>query len=240
MLHARTVWLILVALTLDGFGLSAAPAIAQTTYPLKISRNDVRAQDRSTPKADFNGHIIRCLFSANYDTSSISSFIRPNIAQSFPSWESTDAPYSLNHISGLVYGEADFANGTMRLTSDPTTLNGSEGLPLGYIVLEGSGSDKLFATNSGSSTFDFVNGKASAMGTFTIIGGDGRFSGATGELAWQEELTLPPITGGTATGTATVNGFFVVSTRTKNQLRYAGQHELDGSRCSKVSTSTKP
>ena len=162
MLRQYTAWLVPVAFTLVGFGSSVESARAVTIYP----------------------------FSANYDLFATSSAITPEILAASISGESTDAPYSLTQISGLNYAQIDFTTGVFRFNTDPTTF-GLQGLPFGEFVFFGSGSNnKLFATENDTGVIDFETLGVTASGTFTITGGEGIFTGATGQLALFEEYTL--------------------------------------------------
>lgn len=192
MLRSNSKWLLPVTIYLATFG-SIRPAVsAQINYT----------------------------FSANYNSSSTSSFITDDIVRSFPSWESIDASYGLNKITGLIYGQANLANLTnaqLTFDSDPTAF-GLEGFPLGYIVLQGTGDDKLFAVNKSSATVNFQTLKADAFGSFDITGGEGRFKGALGKLTWTEVLNVAPITGGVSRGTAVVTGSFRIVPEPSNEL----------------------
>jgi hypothetical protein len=179
MLRSHTVWLVPLALTLVGFKPNAALANAQTTYT----------------------------FSANYNFLNSLRFITSDVSEIFLSGESTDAPYGLTKLNGLVYGETNFATGEFSGNTDPTTF-GLQGVPFGSIVLEGGGSDKLFATESATGLVDFGNLTATNSGTLTITGGEGIFTGATGTLTFSEVGTLNPDPTGPYRGRLSVNGFF--------------------------------
>lgn len=158
--HSHSVWLVPLALTLVGFGLNAPSATAQNTYTIN-SNYDVLANSRAITS----------------DTSAVSI-----------SGESTDAPYGLTTINGLLYSQVDLATGAFRFNSDPTMF-GLQDEPFGSIVF-GSGSNKLFGTDNASGMIDFGTLTATASGTFTITSGAGIFVGATGTLAFSEVDTI--------------------------------------------------
>ncbi len=174
-------WLVPAALTLVGFGSICPAAIAQTSYT----------------------------FSANYDTLNNTRNITSDILQVSPSWKSTNAPYGLTNLSGLAYSQTDFATGKFSFDTDPTKF-GLQGEPTGLIVLEGSGSDKLFATDSASAVVDFQTLTATTSGTYTITGGEGRFTGANGTLDFSEVGTLSLEPNTPFKGRAEVKGSFQV------------------------------
>ena len=162
MLCSKNVWLVPVV-TLVGFGPSAAPAIAQTTYT----------------------------FSANYDLLNNGTSIAPGLSEIFVSGTSTDAPYGLAQINSLIYSQSDFVTGELRTDTDPTALD-LQGLPLGYVVLEGTGSDKLFGTETANGAVDLQTLGVTNNGTITLTGGEGIFSEATGTLSFSEVGSLIP------------------------------------------------
>lgn len=178
---SHPVWLVPLALTLVGFGLSAASATAQNTYTIN----------------------------SNYDVLANSRAITSNISAVSILGDSTDAPYGLTTINGLLYSQVDFATSSFRFNTDPTTF-GLQGEPFGSIVL-GSGSNKLFGTDDASGIIDFGNLTATATGTFTITGGSGMFTGASGTLAFSEVDTLSLDPSVPTRARSSLNGSFQVA-----------------------------
>jgi hypothetical protein len=160
-LRSPTTWLIPVALTLVGFGLSFTPAIAQTTYS----------------------------FSANYDLLNGGSPLTPDFEYSeiYVSGQSTDAPFGLTELSGLTYLH-DFGDGTFVANTDPSVF-GFPNLPVGSFLFESSSGDKLFGSETASGTVDLQTFAVENRGTITLTGGEGRFEGATGTLSFLEHGT---------------------------------------------------
>lgn len=179
MLCLKNLRLVPVALMLVGFGPSAAPAIAQTTYT----------------------------FSANYDLSNSVTSITPGLSEIFISGTSTAAPYSLTQLNGQIYLQSNFATGEIRANTDPTTF-GLQGLPLGYFVLEGTGSDKLVGTETANGAIDLQTFRVTNNGTITLTGGEGIFSEATGTLSFSEVGTLSTDPSVPYRGQLSVNGSF--------------------------------
>lgn len=179
MIRSYTGWFVPVALALVSFGLDAAKAIAQTTYP----------------------------FSANYDILTGSrDTAAPDVLELLIEGQSTNAPYGLTNINSQTYAQINFATSEVRIGSDPQVF-GVQGLPNGSDVVFGSGSDKLFGTNSSTGLLDFRTFTQTLSGTFTITGGEGRFSGATGTLALSGTNTFSPdLTG--ASGQISIIGSF--------------------------------
>lgn len=179
MIRSHTGWFVPVALALVSFELMLQSVIAQTTYP----------------------------FNANYDIlARISDTAAPDVLELTIEGESTKASYGLTNINSLTYAQINLATSKVRLGSDPKVF-GVKGLPVGSDVVFGSGSDKLFGTNSSTGSINFGTLTQTLSGTFTITGGEGRFSGATGTLTLSGTNTFSPdLTG--ATGQISVSGSF--------------------------------
>jgi hypothetical protein len=182
MIRSKAVWLIPAVLTLVGFGVSSTPAIAQTTYS----------------------------FSGNYDLLNGATPLTPDFEYSeiYVSGQSTDAPFALTELSGLIYLH-DFGDGTFVTNTDPSVF-GFPNLPVASFVFESSSGDKLFGSATASGTVDLQTFAVENRGTITLTGGEGRFEGATGTLSLLEHGTraVPYI------GTLAVNGSFQVPTQT--------------------------
>lgn len=178
--RSSTTWLVPVAFTLLGFGLSVNSATAQTTYE----------------------------FSATYDVLAFSRTVTPGITASTLSGTSTDAPYGLTTINGLTYSRVDPITGFFRFNTDPTVF-GLQDIPSSEVVF-GSGTNKLFGTDSATGIIDFATLTATATGIFTITGGEGILQGATGTLNFSEVDTLSLDPTIPTRARATVNGTIFV------------------------------
>ena len=161
MLSLHAIWLTSVAVTLLGFGLGDAKAMAQAQYPFETVQE--------------------------YETSFIP--ITGNISQVTNIGVSVDEPYGLTNLENTNYSEFDPDTGVITFNSDPTTF-GLEGLPVGSVTFFGQGEDNLFGTISGTATLDFQNLVGTGSGTIAITGGSGRFSGANGILTFFENSTV--------------------------------------------------
>ncbi len=128
-------------------------------------------------------------FSANYDLLSTSKTITPEISASFLSGKSNDAPYGLDQISGQTYAKVDAAKGLYSFNTDPKVF-GLNNVPSREVMFFGSGSNKLFGSDNATGTIDFTTLTAKSEGIFTIAGGEGIFTGATGTLAFSQVDTL--------------------------------------------------
>ncbi|MEH1947647.1 MAG: hypothetical protein V7K77_11940 [Nostoc sp.] len=170
-----------VSLTLLGLGLAPQSAIAQNIYT----------------------------FNSSYDTLSTSSLIVSDISEVNFSGQSTDAPYGLTKISGRTYSQANPTTGFFSFNADPTTF-GLQNLPFGLITLEGNDNNRLFGIDSSTGTVDFETLVAKSSGTLTITGGSGKFSGATGTLAFSDINVLSTDTSIPFKGQAILSGSFQV------------------------------
>jgi hypothetical protein len=176
MVRLFTTWLVPVAFTLLGFGLNVKSATAQIINE----------------------------FSATYDVLAFSRSVTPGITASTLSGTSSDAPYGLTTINGLTYSVVDPITGFFRFNTDPTVF-GLQDIPSSEVVF-GSGTNKLFGTDSATGIIDFTTLTATATGIFTITGGEGIFTGATGTLNFSEVDTLSLDPTIPTRGRATVNG----------------------------------
>lgn len=120
-----------------------------------------------------------------------------------------DAPYGLTKLSGLAYGQTDFTTGTQSFNTDLKVF-GLRDVPPGLIVLQGTGSDKLFATDIATAMTDLSTSTVKAEGIYSIIGGEGRFKGTTGALNFTEVGNLSLNSNDLFIGQASVNGSFQV------------------------------
>jgi hypothetical protein len=164
-----------------GFGLDATRASAQTTYPFEATYN---VETRAIP---------------------IPSYV--NVFQATDTGGSIDAPYGLTTFFNSNYAVFNPDSSVFTFGPDPATY-GLEGFPIGTLTLSGQGSEKLFGTISGFAAIDFANGVGSGSSTITIIGGEGRFSGATGIFSLLESNTLSLDPTAPIKGTLLVKGSF--------------------------------
>ncbi|MDZ8225089.1 CHRD domain-containing protein [Nostoc sp. ChiVER01] len=161
-------------------------------------------------------------FHADYETKNNFKGIASNLVQVTPSWQSTNAPYDLDKLTGLVYGQTDFATGKFNFNTDPTKF-GLQGLPTGSIVLQGSNDDKLFATDNANGMVDFEKLTSTSSGTYTLTGGEGKFKGATGTLNFSETGKLSTNPSDPLKGEASITGSFQVPGSKPGFRIYAGE-----------------
>lgn len=186
MFRSYTSWLVLGFLSVLGFGFNAQRAVAQTTYP----------------------------FNATFNTSSTSVPITADVSGITFSGEITGSSYGLTQVSGFSYSQLDSTTGSLRFNTNPATF-GLENLPQGEIMLFGSGSNRLIATNNATGMIDFQTLRATTTNIFTITNGEGLFKGATGSLTLDEvfQVSLDPAV--PTTGRSQVSGTIQVpSTQT--------------------------
>lgn len=164
-LRSHSLWLLGVALTIINFSSNTVKANAQTTYT----------------------------FNASYDTVGKSSFDPSNPTapeQVIFLGSSTNAPYNLTEFNSLIYSQFDQSTASFTTNSDPRIIglqNGEDG----YIILGVNNNNQLSGTYSGSGRVDFQNNTTIESGTFTITGGKGIFTGATGTLSADAFNILP-------------------------------------------------
>lgn len=151
------------AVTLLSFGLNLKSAEAQIIYPFETIQE--------------------------YQTTLVP--IERNISKATNIGISIDAPYGLTDLVNVTYSELNPTTGEIKFSPDPATF-GLENLPFGSVTFFGSTSDKLFGTVSGTGLLDFKNLVGNVLGTITIAGGEGKFSGATGSLTFVENNTFTP------------------------------------------------
>jgi hypothetical protein len=178
-LHRVLAFAIIVLLS---FGLGNTTAIAQTTYQ----------------------------FEATYNVESMGEPIQGDILRVGDKGESTNAPYGLSKVENSAYAlfNPETSN-VIKVSADPATFGlKGEDFPFGKFVLSGQGSDKLFGTETGSSTYDFENLVGSGSYTITITGGKGKFRGAKGLLKFSETNVLSPDPTAPIKGTWLVSGSF--------------------------------
>lgn len=164
-LRSHSLWLFPVVLTIISFSSNTAKANAQTTYT----------------------------FNASYDAVGRSNFDPSNPTapeQVIFNGSSTNAPYGLTEFNALRYSQFDPTTSSFIITYDPTII-GLEDVSDGYIILGGSNGNQLVGTYSGSGRVDFQNNTTIESGTFTITGGEGIFTGASGTLSAEAFNILP-------------------------------------------------
>ena len=174
--HSYTLGLVQVALLLLGLGLNTAAASAAT----------------------FN-------FSAHYDITATAQDLTPNLEKITLSGTSNDAQYGLNQVNSVSYSQTDFTTGAYSSNTDPVAFS-LQGYQRGYVEFSGNGSDRLFATGSGTGAIDFTNLTVTTSTTLAITGGEGIFSGATGTLVSSQVVPASIEIGVALKGQNTVSG----------------------------------
>jgi hypothetical protein len=181
-------WLVPGVVTLVGLGSGAVPVVAQTNYQ----------------------------FDADYDVLANTKVLLATPEELFflgtSSGSSSNAPFGLTTWKTVDYFQLNVVTGQSRFNTDPTIL-GLQNLPFGFVELSGSGSDKLFGTESGTSMIDFTTSTGTASGTWIITGGAGRFAGATGRLTLSGQvLSLGQTDSDPTRSVLSLNGSFQVPT----------------------------
>lgn len=149
-----TLSLITTTVALIGLAINPPKASAQTTFPLETT----------------------------YFTEVTLTELSDNLFRADLQGSSPDAPYGLTNFTiENSYAQLNPNTGQFVFDPDPTKFN-LEGVPKGILTLSGSGRDKLFGELAGSTTIDFENRVGSGSSTLKIVGGEGRFKGATGVL----------------------------------------------------------
>ncbi len=177
MLRSYTSWFFLGVITVLSFGSNTHKAVAQTTYP----------------------------FNATFNTSSTSVPVTADVSGITFSGEITGSPYGLTQISGFSYSQLDSTTGSLRFNTNPGTF-GLQSLPQGEVMLFGSGSNRLIATNNATGVIDFQTLRATTTNIFTITNGEGLFKGATGSLTLDEVFQISSDPAVPTTGRSQVSG----------------------------------
>lgn len=172
MLRPFTAWLVPMVLTVFSFGLNVKSAQAQIQYPFETTYTS------ETTLVPITANILRIISQAQNDK----------------------APYGLNRLVNVSYGNFNSDIGVITISPNPAEF-GLPDLPRGNFTIFGQGQDQLFGTTRGTATLDFQNLIGNVTNTLTITGGTGKFNGATGTLLLLENLTLnstdptAPVTG---------------------------------------------
>ncbi len=169
-----------------GLGLNTTKVNAQTTFP----------------------------FEATYKTESTFEPIEGNLFKSTVTAQSTNAPLGLTNFIKMNYIKRNDDAGVQSIVTDAAEF-GIEGLPVLSETFFGSGEDKLFASTTGTVIQNFEDFTTSISGTTTIVGGEGKFEGATGTFTLSENTIFDPnaTTEPSTTGTAVLTGSFSVPQR---------------------------
>jgi|SRR5919202_5549938 hypothetical protein len=152
-------------------------------------------------------------FEATYNIESLGEPIRGDVLRVRETGESTSAPYGLTQLENRGYAlfNPETSN-VLKADSDPEKFGlKGEDFPLGRLTFLGQGTDKLFGTATGSSTYDLDNLVGTGSDTITITGGEGRFSGAKGILKFSETSILSPDPTVPTKGTWFVKGSFQIA-----------------------------
>lgn len=174
------------AVTLLSFGLNPPSALSQIVYPFETIQ-------------EYQATLVP---------------IERNISKATNIGINVDAPYGLTDFVSTNYNELNPNTGVLNVSPDPATF-GLKNLPFGLVTFFGSTSDKLFGSISATGLLDFQNLVGNVLGTITITGGEGKFSGATGSLTFVENNTFTSDRDPTApiNGRAFVKGSIVAPTK---------------------------
>ena len=222
-MRSYNVWLVPAAVMLVGLGLGNPKADAQTTSNFSIIYNT----EFNFPLLDENfqpavvevSPLVEDLppqFQEALPDDLPSQLINPQILDVQVTGESVDPnpPFGLtNFISetfGLPLPPQTNPNGQPErqvsiFRADPADLNINLPTPEFSDVYFGDETgNRLFGLANDQGIFDFVEGTIEGGGIITIVGGEGIFEGASGQIAFtQRDLLGPP--GATVRGEATLN-----------------------------------
>ncbi|BAZ18591.1 hypothetical protein NIES4071_104760 (plasmid) [Calothrix sp. NIES-4071] len=161
MLRPLTAWLVPIVLTAFSLGSNVKSALAQIQYP----------------------------FETTYTSETTLVPITANILRITSQAENDKAPYGLNRLVNVGYGDFNSQTGVITISPNPAEF-GLPDLPTGNFTIFGPGQDQIFGTARGTATLDFQNFVGNVTNTLSITGGTGRFNGATGTLNLLENITL--------------------------------------------------
>ncbi|MEO1374544.1 MAG: hypothetical protein AAFW70_09555 [Cyanobacteria bacterium J06635_10] len=167
------------------FRFSTLPLITTTVALLSLGINSQKANAQNFP------------LETTYSSEVTLTELGNNFFQADVQGSSPDAPYGLTDFEiRNSYAKLNPDIGEFVFDPDPTKLDNRgvnvEGLPKGTLTLSGDGSDKLFGELIGSTTIDFEEGVGSGSSILKIVGGEGRFNGATGILNVSENDIVNP------------------------------------------------
>ena len=132
----------------------------------------------NSPKANAQNFPLETTYSTQVNLTDLGN----NIFRADLEGTSNDAPYGLTNFS-ITNSYAKFNPATNEFVFDPNPeVFNLENEPKGQLTLSGDSSDKLFGELAGSTIIDFSNSVGSGSSTLKIVGGEGRFVGATGVL----------------------------------------------------------
>lgn len=106
-------------------------------------------------------------------------------------------------------GAAGLANGTVIAIQSTDNLRPAQGTIDGEATLWFSYTDAVSVTYEGTAGFDMQTGTASYSGPMTVVGGTGRFEGASGTLTIRSNIFFHPFfspVGGPYAGTLHIKG----------------------------------
>ncbi|MEM9925923.1 MAG: hypothetical protein AAF915_19590 [Cyanobacteria bacterium P01_D01_bin.50] len=167
------------------FRLSTLPLITTALALLSLGLNSQKANAHNFP------------LETTYSTEVTLTELANNFFRADLEGSSSDAPYGLTDFKVRnSYAKLNPDIGEFVFDPDPTKLDSGdlnvEDLPKATLTLSGNGSDKLFGELSGSTTIDFEKGVGSGSSILKIVGGEGRFNGATGILNVSESDIVNP------------------------------------------------
>lgn len=149
--------------------------------------------------ASANAQPIDLPFTATFfSTTTLEPTTVPNVFRATDIATSANAPYGLTRFINVNFAQVNLTTGEIPFSADPTAFGLQE--PISTATFFGEGSDRLFATFTGSASL--VTNTSS--GTIDIFGGEGKFSGATGTLNFLEQIT--PLSPVSFSGRATLSG----------------------------------
>lgn len=212
-LRSYSVCLFGAALTLASFGPSEAKAITQTTYNFNITYSTefifpLLEQDLRPEAVDISGLVqnLPPQFQEALPENLASVLINPEILDVRVTGESIN--------SNPPFGLANFTSDTFGLPLPPQ-VNPETGLPTRQVsIFRANPADlsvnvpppafsdvyfgddtnnKLFGLANDQAIFNFVEGTVEGFGTITIVGGEGIFEGASGQIEFtQRDVLAPP------------------------------------------------
>ena len=184
MITSQIKWLIPVALSCVALGSNIQRAAANTIFP----------------------------FDVVYDTEvTVTPIDNSDVVKASVTGTNSNAPYGLTNFISENYSRIDPQTGVGTFSADPTDL-GLDPAVFPFLTDEffGSGDDKLFGFSQITALFDFQTFKVSGEGSINITGGAGRFTGATGNLAFTENGDFDPNPTAPILGEASISGSFQV------------------------------
>lgn len=209
-LRLHTAWLAPVALTLVSFELGTTKAIAQTTYDFTITYSTQfffpPLQEELLPEDVEISQLIQNLppeFQEALPENLPPVLVNPQILDVTVTGDSVNSnpPFGLTNFTSDTFGlplppqinpqTGQPARQVSIFRADPADLNIDVPTPeFSDVYFGGNTNNRLFGLANDQAIFDFEAGTVAGGGLITIVGGEGIFEGASGQIEFSQRDNL--------------------------------------------------